>query len=291
MSTAATARLAIVILSYKRKDLLAQCLRCVQGTVDLDRHQVVVVDNASGDGSAELVERDFPWATVLRNDENLGFAGGVNRGLTHVRADGYVLLNTDAVPPAGWVERLAEVAWSAPDVGAVCAMEVHADGTARWETPESRIRDPRQRPVVELDRLSFACALVRREVIDRIGYLDHRYFMYHEDWDYCHRARAAGFRLLFDPTLEVVHPGGASFNTQASRWRWQVRTASRLRYQLIHWPVRDNLRTAWKEAKLFGWMAKNGFGGAYLRGWLQTVRDAGDIRRRRRQPAAFVEAR
>lgn len=281
-------RIAVIVLSYKRKDLLAACLRSLEEHTDLGRHQVVVVDNASGDGSAEMAEADFPWATVVRNAENLGFAGGVNRGLVAVQADGYVLLNSDARVKAGWLDRLIATAWSSPDVGLVGAMEVTETGAARWGGPEGAIADAAKRPVTEEEVVAFACALIRREVIDRIGYLDHGYFMYHEDWDYCHRARLAGFRILYDPAVEVVHVGEASFKTQPSAWRTHVRTVSRLRYQLIHWPPGRLLRSAGREAVLFGYWLKEGQPGPYLRGWGKTLRALRDIRRRRRDPTAYL---
>lgn len=293
--TAATAGMArqptivIVILSYKRRDLLAACLDSVKSTTDLGHHRVVVVDNASGDGSAELVEQRYPWASVVRNTTNLGFAGGVNRGLAFAKADGYVLLNSDARVQAGWLDRLIATAWSGADVGMVGAMEVDEAGKARWGGPEGDIADPLRRPVQDCDTVAFACALIRREVIDRIGYLDHGYFMYHEDWDYCHRAKAAGFRILYDPAVEVVHLGEASFKTQGQAWRTEVRTVSRLRYQLIHWPPGRLMRSCGRELMMLAYWVKEGQPGPYLRGVGKTVRTLREIRRRRRDLTAFVQ--
>lgn len=281
-------RIAIVVLSYKQPGLLATCLRSVQEHTDLRLHEVIVVDNASRDGSAEMVAREFPWATVLQNPENRGFAGGVNRGLVHAKADGYVLLNSDAQVQPRWLDLLIESAWSAPDVGLVGAMEVTASGASRWGGPEGAIRDPSRRAVTEEEAVAFACALIRREVIDRIGYLDHGFFMYHEDWDYCHRARAAGFRILYDPRVEVIHVGEASFKTQAQAWRTHVRTVSRLRYQFIHWPTGRLLRSTGRELLMLAYWIKEGQPGPYLRGWRDTVRARKDIRRRRRDLTAYL---
>lgn len=283
----AAVRTAVIILTYNGRHLIDACLAAVRANTDLSTTQVVVVDNASKDGTADHVASVHPWVRIVRNQENLGFAGGVNTGMVAVKADGYVLLNTDAIVKPGWLARLVESS-SSPGVGIVGAMEMLEDGRPRFGSPEAAEPDPMRRPLVPCERVSFACALIRREVIDRIGYLDHGYFMYHEDWDYCHRAKGAGFGIVFDPAVEVVHPGEASVKTQPNAWRTRVRTVSRLRYQLIHWGDARLARSLWDEVRIFGYWVKQGTGAAYLRGVGQAMRQLPDIRRRRRAPLEFL---
>lgn len=279
-------RVAIVILTYNGRALIDACLDAVRTHTVLDGVQVVVVDNASTDGTADHVAAQHPWVHLVRNGKNLGFAGGVNSGIQAVHAGSYVLLNSDALVTPGWLARLERTA-AGPQVGIAGALEVHADGTPRWgpALPPIDERVPEDR-----ETTSFACALIRREVVDRIGFLDHGYFMYHEDWDYCHRAKAAGFRIVFDPAVVVVHPGEGSFKTQVPAWKARIRTTSRLRYQTTHWPAGKLLRTALREPLLAGYWAKNGLLPSYLAGVRSAWAARKEILRRRADPAGFVPA-
>ena len=279
-------RVALVILSYNRADLLAECLDAVKARTDLDGVEVVVVDNASKDGSAAMVRERFPWVRLVQSEANRGFAGGVNLGMVTVPAGAYALLNSDALVTDGWLARL-ESTLAATGDGIVGGLELDPAGQTRFGGDETS-RPKAQRVPVPSDTVSFACALISHRVVERIGYLDHGYFMYHEDWDYCHRARAAGFPVVFDPAVEILHGGEASFKTQTSAWRTRVRTASRLRYQLIHWPAGRIARSLLREPLLFGYWLKEGTPGPYLKGVWETVRSAGDIRRRRRDLTGFV---
>lgn len=277
---------AIVILTYNGRHLVDPCLAALQANTDLRKAQVVVVDNASQDGTADHVAAAHPWVTLLRNRENLGFAGGVDTAIAAVDADAYVLLNSDALVQPGWLDRLLATA-SMPGVGIVGGLEVDERHRPRWGPDLPPVGERMQE---DRERVSFACALVRREVVDRIGHLDHAYFMYHEDWDYCHRARAAGFRVLYDPNVVVVHPGEGSFKGQPSAWKTRVRTASRLRYEHTHFSRAERLRRLLREPLLAGYWAKQGLLRPYLQGVRQAWAMRHDIRRRRADPTGFVAA-
>ena len=277
-------RVALVILTYNGRHLIDACLAAVHANTDLRDAEVVVVDNASTDGSADHVAAAHPGVRLLRNQSNLGFAGGVDTALAAVAADAYVLLNTDALVTPGWLDRLKATAQST-GAGIVGALEVDEAGKPRWgpDLPPISERKPEDREVV-----SFACALIRREVVERIGYLDHGFFMYHEDWDFCRRARAVGFRVLFDPAVVVVHPGEGSFKTQVPAWKARIRTESRLRYQAMHWSPARRLQSAFREPLVAGYWAKQGLLAPYLQGLGAAWRDRKQIRRRRRDPLGYV---
>lgn len=277
-------RVAVVILTYNGRHLIDGCLAAVRANTDLAQAEVVVVDNASTDGSADHVARAHAWVRLLRNRENLGFAGGVDTALAAVDADAYVLLNTDAQVTPGWLDRLVATA-QATGAGIVGALEVDEAGKPRWgpDLPPVAERVPEERDVV-----SFACALIRREVVRRIGYLDHGFFMYHEDWDYCHRARAAGFRVVFDAAAVVIHPGAGSFNAQVPAWKARIRTASRMRYQAMHWTLWRRLQSAFREPLVAGYWAKQGLLVPYLQGRADAWRARPGMRRHRADPTGYV---
>jgi hypothetical protein len=282
------ARVAILILLYNGRDLVDDCLAAVRRHTDLDGVTVAVIDNRSTDGGADHVEKAHPWVRLVRNEENLGFAGGVNRGIEAVPASAYVLLNTDALVTAGWLARLEATAAEDRRIGIVGAIEVTAPGLARFPEDAPLLAD-KAHPVVDLERVSFACALIRHAVVARIGLLDHGYFMYHEDWDYCHRAQLAGFRTVVDARVELVHPGRGSFNRQPGGWKVRVRTVSRQRYQLVHWPARRLWGSLGREALLFAYWTKEGHPLAYMQGCWTTLRTMPDIRRKRRAARGLAQ--
>ncbi len=249
--------LAVVVLNYRTPKLTIDCLATLEGEMT-PRTTVVVVDNASGDGSAEAIERAITdrgwsgWARLLRSPVNGGFAAGNNVALRAVEARAYVLLNSDTLVRPGALAELRAAMAAHPDAGLVGAGLLTAGGgrdpsSFRFLVPASElVRAAASGPVTRLlsrfdppleqgdepreaDWVGFACVLVRREVIDAIGLLDEGYFMYFEDVDYCRRARAAGWKVVQWPAAKVVHLlGGSSGVTDAQRLR---RRAPRYYYE------------------------------------------------------------
>jgi hypothetical protein len=230
--------LAIIILNYRTPELTIDCLASLEREIDLSTC-AVVVDNASGDGSAELIAEAIEqrgwstWATLLRSPVNGGFAAGNNLGIRSLRANGYLLLNSDTLVRPGAIASLRQAMRSRPDAGVIGAGLLDADG----RPDQSFFRVPA--PVTELIRaagvgvlaraferfdpimprgdgplepgwLAFAAVVIRREVIEQVGLLDEGYFMYFEDIDYCRRAREAGWKVLYWPAAEIVHLKGSS---------------------------------------------------------------------------------
>ncbi|HJL16613.1 MAG TPA: glycosyltransferase family 2 protein [Sandaracinaceae bacterium LLY-WYZ-13_1] len=241
--------LALVILNYRTPGLTLDCLDSLASQVEPDgalsgaeaRVETIVVDNASGDGSAETIEEGIEarglggWARVLRSPVNGGFAAGNNLGIRAASdaADAFVLLNSDTLVRPGALAALLDAMERRPDAGLIGPRFV--DGRGRPDVSAFRQLRPatellrgahtgvltRLAPGLELplpvadapmepDWLGFACVLVRREVVERVGLLDEGYFMYFEDVDYCNRVRDAGWRILYWPDAEVVHLLGGS---------------------------------------------------------------------------------
>jgi len=247
--------LAIIILNYRTPDLSLACVESLQSQLD-DDTQVVVVDNDSGDGSAEHIERGIRErglrARLLRSPVNGGFAAGMNFGIKAVPAHAYLLLNSDTIIQPNALASLRIAMHHFPNAGIIGPALLDEHG----EIAPSSFRDPH--PVSELlrsartgplqralqrfdlvlppskrpsepDWLAFACVLVRREVVDRIGLLDEGYFMYFEDVDYCRRAREAGFKVLYWPEAKVAHFAGSSSGVTANSA--QQRRAPRYYYE------------------------------------------------------------
>lgn len=224
--------LSIIILNWNGCDLLRDCLRSVQDNVRMFQPadvETFVVDNASTDGSVEMVRAAFREVRLIVNAENLGFARANNVGIVASRGRYALLLNNDTVVPTGALAGLVAFMEAHPDAGAVGPQLLGPDGAAQ---PYAFGGDPTLgyllrrginrllfgRPLHDwatnviqpVDWVSGACLLVRRAAIDRAGLLDEQIFMYFEDNDWCLRIRRAGWRVYYDPQIAITHIGGQS---------------------------------------------------------------------------------
>ena len=226
----------VIIVSYDTRDDLLRCLRSLLEPPPAGLATVFVVDNASSDGSVAAVRAAWPAVEVVALDRNVGFAAANNVALRRARAPFALLLNSDTIVTAGAIEMLVARLTA---TGAVAAGPRLVDGSGRPEvsfgpmlTPwgeivqRRRVRLARRgtaaarRTVADLvsrerevDWVSGACLLVRREAALAAGLLDERYFMYEEDVDFCAALRARGGRILFTPQAEIVHLRGRSMPT------------------------------------------------------------------------------
>ena len=232
-------RLCIVIVNYRTPGLVLDALDSLEGQVEAGLDEIVVVDNGSGDDSAERLERAIAargmarYCRVLRSPRNGGFAAGNNCAIRAVEANYYLLLNSDTIVRKGAIQLLLSQMQAHPGVGIAGPRLEWPDGTPqiscfRDHTPISELLAaaktgplshffnafelalPVADETCECDWVSFACALIRREVIEKVGLLDEDYFMYFEDSDYCRAARAAGFRIRYFPSARVVHLRGGT---------------------------------------------------------------------------------
>jgi GT2 family glycosyltransferase len=218
---------APVVLSWNgREDTLA-CLRSLRG----EEVDTIVVDNASEDGSADAVAREFPYVELIRNAENLGYAGGMNAGIRRALdrgADHVLLLNNDVELEPGAVEALVAHSHGA---GAVCPVITFASAPETvWYA--GALFDPRRgyngrhrgfgRPaaefaeVVETDRACGAAMLIPRPALDEVGLLDEKLFAYWEDAEWSLRARRAGLPIRVVPAARVRHKVSAATGGEGS---------------------------------------------------------------------------
>jgi hypothetical protein len=215
--------LSIIILSFNARAHLERCLQSLHDTPPARRHEIIVVDNASSDGSVAAARR-WPQVRVIETGANVGFAAGNNVGIRASSGEYLLLLNSDTVVPAGAVDALAAALDRDPGVAIVGPRLVDAQGRAelsagRMVGPWNEFRQKMLMPAraEEFSReehfpdwVSGACLLVRRNDAEAVGLLDERYFMYLEDVDFCAAIRARGRRVLFTPEVEVTHLRGGS---------------------------------------------------------------------------------
>jgi GT2 family glycosyltransferase len=224
--------LSISIVSWNTRLYLADCLRSIEATMDGLDVEVIVVDNASHDSSADMVRQSFPWVRLVQNQENLGFARANNQAIRMSRADLILLLNSDTEVRSSALAELVEFMRSHRKAGAAGARLLNTDGSlqpschpmlAPWREIWRLLLLDRisQRSSYPMDRwgmieprrvdvIKGACLMLRREALDTVGLLDERYFMFTEEIDLCHRLAVGGWELWWIPRAEVLHHGGIS---------------------------------------------------------------------------------
>ncbi|NOY52868.1 MAG: glycosyltransferase family 2 protein [Deltaproteobacteria bacterium] len=246
--------LSILIVSYNTRELL---LHCLEGIFRVDGRltlEVIVIDNASKDGSADTVARSYPQVHLIQNAENRGFAQAVNQGLRASSGRNRLLLNPDAVAERKTLEAMADYLDHHSETGAVGVQLLHEDGRlqnsiASFPTLATELlnkslltrlfphRFPgKNRPFegpMEVESLIGACMMVKGKVIQSVGLLDERYFFFLEETDWCLRMRRAGWKIVFLPELRVPHLQGksASRNLTAARIEYY---RSRYRFFILH---------------------------------------------------------
>ena len=224
-----TPSVSVVLLNYNTRDLTLESLARLLPDATERGWQVIVVDNASSDGSGDAIAAAFPAVTLVRLAENRGYAAGNNRGLEIASGEAVILLNSDALAGVAQLQALAHYLTANPAVGAVSAGLRTATGEAQAfaygadPSPFYLLRRGLGRlfrlpalhnwAVTEpltVDWVSGACLCVRRSVFEQIGGLDENFFLYFEDVDWCRRMRLAGWQVVYNPRVQVVHLGGQS---------------------------------------------------------------------------------
>ena len=227
--------LSIVIPSWNTRELLRACLASVRAA-DKPETEVIVVDNASADGSADLVAAEFPEVVLQRNDRNEGFARGCNQGIALSRGRYVLLLNADTEVHAGAIPLMVGWLEEHPEYGASAPRLVHPDGRTQracqafpsWWTPlffatplerwlpESRelrryfLRDWDHEDDRDVDQPPAACLCIRRAVLDEVGTFDEELWLFYNDVDLSRRMAAAGYCTRFRSEARVLHHVGAS---------------------------------------------------------------------------------
>jgi GT2 family glycosyltransferase len=240
--------LTIIIVSWNVRDLLQRCLRstfdvqrsteanAVLSASSVPRIEVIVVDNASTDGSAEMVRAEFPTVRLVANDENRGFTAASNQGLAISRGRCLVLLNPDTEVVGDALATMLHHLDSNPEIGALGPQLRYPDGSRQssrrrfptfatalvestvvqeWWSDHGVLRryymaDTPDDAIQPVDWVVGACLLVRRQVYEQVGELDEGFFMYSEEMDWCKRIKDAGWEVVYLPTATVIHHEGKS---------------------------------------------------------------------------------
>jgi len=231
-----SAVLSVIIVNWNVRDLLQRALASVYASWDgKPGLEIIVVDNASHDGSVAMLRADFPEVVVIANTENRGFPGGNNQGLAAATGDFLLLLNPDTEIIADALPRMVKYLQAHPDVGMVGPQLLNPDGSVQssrrhfptlpvlflestWLeklAPRKLLRYyyAQEQPddlVQNVDWITGAAMLTRRETFTQVGGMDEGFFMYSEELDWCRRIREAGWRVVYFPEARIVHHEGKS---------------------------------------------------------------------------------
>ena len=226
--------ITVIVVNYKTRKITTRCLQELYADLGTKNAEIIVVDNASDDGSVEAIRGHFPAAVVIANEVNVGFGAANNQALELARGRYLLFLNSDAFVHPGCVQMLAEYLENHDNVGLVGPKLENEDGSLQrscWRFP-SALRSWADalwisglfadHPVIgdyrfwkhdearEVDFVIGACMLARREVYEAIGGFDLRFFMYQEEADWQKRMRAHGWSVHLVPEAGATHLGGAS---------------------------------------------------------------------------------
>jgi GT2 family glycosyltransferase len=253
-------QLSIIVVNYNVRDFLHQALRSLDKARAGLKSEIIVVDNASGDGSVEMLRSRFPKIRVITSDVNLGFAKANNLALKVAKGEYCLLINPDTVVQEDTLRVMVEFFRDHPDVGLAGCKILNPDGTFQlacrrsfpspWVAftklfglaalmPKSKMfgkynltyRDPDQ--VYEVDAVSGSFMMVRRQAYQEVGGLDEEFFMYGEDLDWCYRIQHAGWKIYYVPTTSIIHYKGESTRRSSLN---EIRTF----YEAMHLFVRKH---------------------------------------------------
>ncbi len=254
-----TPEISVIIASFNTRDLLRECLTQLMEQASALSTQIIVVDNASRDGSADMVAKEFPAIELIRSEVNLGFAGANNLGFQRASGRYVVLLNSDAFMEPGVLARSVELMKANPRVGLAGGALIGRDGS--WQASarmypsvlneflsisglscrfarskffgrQDRTWAPANQPA-SIDWVPGAYSIISREALEAVGYFDEQFFLYYEEVDLCHRIKNAGFEIWYWPELRIVHLGGESSKTITSL------SMSKYGSQLTLWRMRS----------------------------------------------------
>lgn len=260
---------SIIIVSFNTRELTADCINCVKENSTGIDFEIIAVDNGSKDGSADMIETDFPWVRLIRLTENRGFAGGNIPGMKIAKGRYILLLNSDAFISKNTLVKTISYMDQHPDTGILGCKLTDTDNRMQ---PSARMLPGPLNKFLTITGLSDrysksrffgrvdytwwdhsyplrvgwvvgAYFLIRRETMDSIGYLDDRYFLYFEEVDYCLAARRSGWDVVYYPHTEVIHLGGKSAEKSDSTFSENGKQILKIR-----------LESEWKYyLKFYGW--------------------------------------
>lgn len=224
--------LSILIINYKTPSLLGHCIKSIYKNKPKIDFEIIVVDNASGDESVEIMEEDFFQVKLIANKQNLGFPKAVNQGIRKSKGKYILILNPDITALPSSIDKMFNFLEKNKSIAALAPKLINPNGSVQYSCfstfPTLQIvlyrrtplgGSPRAKKTIDDFRMAAwdhsggkevawvlgSCMMVRKEAIDQIGFMDERFFMYMEDVDWCRRFWESGWKVYYYPEAELVH--------------------------------------------------------------------------------------
>ena len=226
---------SIIIVNWNEKEMLRKCLESIKSNTIYYPYEIIVVDNNSNDGSQEMIKMYFPWVKLIENKENLGFSRANNIGIKTSKGEYVLLLNNDTEVKKGWLMNLIEFAENNKKFGVVGPKLLYQDGSVQQLKgyPDTS---------KEVDFVTGAAFLIKREVINKVGLLDEGFSpIYYEDKDYCMRVLKAGYKIGYTSSSVIVHHCGLTTDKLPS-WKYLVGNKNRIRFTLLHYSIKELIK-------------------------------------------------
>ena len=254
-------KLTVIIVNYNVKEYLRQCLHSVERALQGMEGEVIVVDNASSDGSVEELAAVYPSVTFIANKDNRGFSCANNQAIRLSKAEYVLLLNPDTIVGEDVLHHCISFMDTHPDAGGVGVKMLADDGRMAWESrrgvptlmtsfykmmglcslfPKSRVfgkyymRYLDANEVNRIEIMSGAFMMLRRQALEEIGLLDETFFMYGEDIDLCYRIKKAGWSIVYYGKEKITHFKGASSKRQRPKLIYEFYRAMYIYYKKHH---------------------------------------------------------
>lgn len=235
---------SIIVANWNTRELLRDCIRSIYGKTKGIRYELIIADDASTDGSAEIIQREFPQVKIIQNEKNLGYAKSINRGVPLAQGNYILLLNSDTLILDDAIKILANFLDLHPEAGVCGGWLWSREKTSqisygsfpslpqafvdafflndlfpslyfpnRGVAPDGSITHP-----VEVDYVTGAAILIRKKLIEELGLFDERFEAYCEEVDFCYRVTKIGKqKVYFLPDAKIIHLGGASYGKLGKR--------------------------------------------------------------------------
>ena len=267
-------QISVIIVNWNTREMLSECLSSVYSVMDPLNSEVIVVDNASDDGSQEMVETEFPQVTMIKNTVNKGFAAANNQAIKIASGTYQLLLNSDTIVHGDVIARSVNYMEENNRVGAMGCRVLNTDGSLQptcsrfpsllnillltsglWRLPwpdffdRYQMRRWKRTDEREVEVISGCYLMARAEAINDIGLLDEDFFFFGEETDWCRRFHEAGWGLRFAPVGEITHHGGGSVNKLNYRRDLMLSSAT-VKLHLKHGGVMHGL-AAWSIVFVF----------------------------------------